>query len=181
MLSLYSGSITHHQPYLAQGQDVARRVAVHRQEVGPLARLERAHLVAQTQEISGRRGPEEPAVAAGHGDGSARRYHPRSREDAELDCSGYVYRETIRRADIADGGDAGVEVQSGVVRAAERRQSPCLAFDDLMRLGRGAPDQVDVGVDQAGQERRVAEVHHPRTGGWLPDRSYRDDAPVLHE
>ncbi len=38
-----------------------------------------------------------------------------------------------------------------------------------------------MGVDEAGQERRVAEVQHPHPGGWLLKRSYRDDAPVLHE
>ena len=118
---------------------------------------------------------------AGHGDSSARRYHPRAGEDAQLHGPRHVDRETIRRADVPDGGDAGAEVQRGVFRAAERGQGTALLLHDLVGFGGGAPDQVDVGVDEAGQERRVAEVHHPCTGGWLPSRSYRDDAPALHE
>jgi hypothetical protein len=54
-------------------------------------------------------------------------------------------------------------------------------LDKLVRLGGGAPDQVDVGVDQAGQQRGVAEIHHPMRGVWhLPGGPYPGDAPILH-
>ena len=52
-----------------------------------------------------------------------------------------------------------------------------------MRLGGSAPHQVDVGVDQAGQERGVAEVYDIRAGGrrfrGRPDGGY--EIPLDHD
>src|SRR4028118_1758604 len=39
--------------------------------------------------------PGEPAGAAGHGDGPARSYHPRTADDPQLHGPGHVDRETI--------------------------------------------------------------------------------------
>ncbi len=113
------------------------------------------------------------AMAAGH------RHHPRRRQDrraGELPgIDGVAKRDDEVRiaAQVADGGETGKQglarIQQGgerfVLIVASRRQQPRL--ETIVESG-----QMDVTVDQTGQDGRIAKVDHTRTGNV--------DEPVAH-
>lgn len=50
-LSSYSGPVAQYQTYSVESAEISERVSGHRQEVGPLTRLERPQLVFEAEQL----------------------------------------------------------------------------------------------------------------------------------
>ena len=88
----------------------------------------------------------------------------------------------IAGTDVADGGEARLQHRAGIVDAHDRPEA-IGAPEPFDRGDRGIPGQVDMHVDQPGQQRVIAQRDPFRAGRdrWLRAAGDdRDDPPVRH-
>jgi hypothetical protein len=106
-------------------------------------------------------------VPARRADGVVGDQHARPFRDPGVDGVAQAERHVVDRADVAHGGEAGLQgppgVEGGVVGLLGGEAHDVLE-EVAVPVVRHLHVEVDVGVDEAGQEGRVAEVDHPRAG-----------------
>src|SRR6266446_5693263 len=134
--------------------------------------------------------PTHPmGVAAGDGDGKAGGQDARPRTDpvgdGVLEIVGDATRtvgvEAAAGPEVAHRGEAGFDLASRVARGAEQRHGIGFGRHLRGRAHAAVEAQVDVGVDQAGEDRPSAEVNPPRTGRRLAGTDGNDSLAVGHD
>ena len=121
-------------------------------------------------------------VAAENVDGVAADAQARAGNQAVIDgvAHGGVGRARAFGAHVALGGEAGHQIVAG----GERGEDGALRdgfLDGLQVFGAGMQEQMHVGVDQAGQQRGVAEIDDLRAGGMRDGRADGGDAIALDQ
>ena len=125
------------------------------------------------------------AVAAGDADRVPGVLHARALHESIIDRFAQRHVVEVRRADVADRRESGHQRLLGVGDAEDRAERIKVAHGRVVagRIAERAADDVRVRVDEAGQQRRVAELDRSRAGGnrdgALP--SDGDDLVVGHD
>ena len=94
--------------------------------------------------------------------------HPRAGDDAPGDRVAQADVEEVAGADVADGREPGLDGAAGVDGRLDGLLGDLAAHgvdEPLVVVGGPLVGQVGVGVDEAGAERRVAQVDHLRAVG----------------
>ena len=148
---------------------------------GPVDELGAAGQVHELRRVSFER------ISAGGGDGTGRREDPRPRDVAAihrlLDADVAVARALGLH--VSDGGEALLERAAGRDRGAsgakrdpvEEKLAVVAALARLLTL----QEEMGMRVDEAGQERRIAEVDDLGPLGSAPARAHRGDAVSLDD
>ena len=105
-------------------------------------------------------------MAAGRADSVDGDQHPRPHGDAGVDGVPQPHVHVIPGADVAHRGEAGIQSSLGVAGGVQRllrRKAEAVVVESLVVVVLELEGEVDVGIDEARQEGRVAEIDHPRT------------------
>ena len=122
-------------------------------------------------------------VAAENVDGIAADAHARAGDEAVIDgvANGGVGGARAFGAHVALGREAGHQIVAGGERSDDGALRHGL-LDGLQIFGAGMQEQMDVGVDQAGQQRGVAEIDElARSAGCATDSADGGDAIALDQ
>ena len=122
--------------------------------------------VLSTLERPDHLGPEagDVAMAADDRDGRAGGEDSRARDEPFGGGPAKREADQRRRAEVADGGEAGERGDAGVLDAEQGH--PFVAVDRLVaKVAAGIAGEMDVHVDQAGQHGLARQVDEPGAGG----------------
>jgi hypothetical protein len=129
-------------------------------------------------------GPEASGrvtVPTARADRVGRDQHPRSGHLACVDRVPEAHVDEVARADVAHGGEAGQQGATCVLGRDDRLLGNGLLQRVqlvLLPVQAGLEAQVSVGIHEAGQQGRIAEVDDPRAGRHLGARARGDDLAV---
>jgi hypothetical protein len=103
-------------------------------------------------------------MAADDRHGCAGRDHPRAFDPALGSPPAQGEDHLEHGAQVPDGGEAGAQGDAGIADPGEHR--PRIGFDRLVAIiTAGISGQMDMGVDQAGQDGAVRQVDQPGARG----------------
>ena len=120
-------------------------------------------------------GDEAMPVAAGHRHAVAGGEDARAFDESRFRRPGQFDVQVVRRPEVAHGGEASFNRSPGVLLCAPCAPSQRLAAGVVHLAGVAAGCDVDVAVDQAGQDEGAAAVDHLRARGLIGCAEATDD------
>ena len=145
-----------------------------------------AHGAAQVVGTVGLPAEQPPAVAARDADGASGAENARPRNHARAHGIAHGELGVLAAAEVAHGGHAGLHRAAGAHHRAHDRRGVRLVRQCARGIGFTGQAQVDVTVDQTGQQRQAAEIEHdlvvgPAIGHDGGDASLVDDHGAIAE
>src|SRR5882724_7718745 len=122
---------------------------------------------------------DPPAVAARHADGLAGGEDARPGGPSLIHCAPHRHLHIIAAAEVAHGGHARLHRLARAQERADRGDGGGLVPERAHRIRLRAQAEVDVTIDEAGQERVAGEIHAVAAGS-LRGVHHRRDAALLH-